>query len=131
MVDAPGVAKELEGVAHAASVEQRPEALGIEADTDQSILEKPLRHLVFFLTDLHAATDPGRHLSSVELALLVLAVIPVVRLSLKTPVLQEDLVGVLGKPAMEPLSRLSQSTSSCSERLRSSSLEFSDFLEKN
>ena len=92
VVQAGGRAQEGVGVAHPAHVELHGE--GVEGDADGPVLEEPLGHLVLVLGDLHPARHPHRHLGAVELAGLVLPVIPVCRLRLKAAEVYQGLVGI-------------------------------------
>jgi len=84
-------------VADPAHVELHRE--GVEGDADGPILDEPLGHLDLILGDLEAAGDPDGDLGPVELAGLVLPVIPVVCLGLQTPYVHQGLVGILHEAA--------------------------------
>lgn len=89
MVDSIGTAEELEGMADSSLVELH--SIGIETNRDGSILEEPLSHLSLVLSNLHPAADSGGHSRSVELAGLVLPVVPVVSLRFEAPDLEQSL----------------------------------------
>jgi len=76
MVQSTGTAQEREWMAHPAHVELHRE--GIQCDTDWSVLEEPLGHLMFVLINLHSTSHSHSYFGPVKPTGLVIPVIAVV-----------------------------------------------------